>query len=208
MHGCVSWNRRDRFSVMIKAIRLLKNRVSYAAPKGMQCGMDVRIQRPHRISNPRHISVGDRTTIGRDALIAPILEYANVHYSPTVIIGKDVYIGPHLYLSCVGSVAIGDGTVLSENVFINDSTHGFDPECGLIMQQQLVHAGNIVIGKNCFLGLRTAILPGVILGDHCIVGVNSVVTRSFPAYSMIAGSPATLIKQYSLEEKRWIREKR
>ncbi|MGP8173715.1 MAG: acyltransferase [Terracidiphilus sp.] len=173
----------------------------------MQYGIGAKVQWPHRISNPRCISVGERTRIGRGALIEPILEYANVRYSPKIEIGKDVYIGPYLYMACVGRIAIGDGSVLSESVYINDASHGFDPERGLIMQQELAHPGNIAIGKNCFLGLRSAIMPGVTLGDHCIVGINAVVTKSFPAYSMIAGSPAVLIKRYSLTEKAWLRVK-
>lgn len=193
--------------MMIEAVRYLKTKIIAATPGGMQCGRDVRIQRPHRISNPGFIRIGDRTTIGHGALIAPILEYAGVPYSPKIEIGNDVYIGPNLYMACVGRITIGDGTVLSENVFINDSNHGFDPDGGLIMQQKLVHPGDITIGKSCFLGLRTAILPGVVLGNHCVVGINSVVTKSFPAYSMIAGTPATLIKRYSLEEKRWVKER-
>jgi len=189
----------------IEFVKHLKSRLLYGAPRGLHCGVGVRIERPHRISHADLISIGDRTTVGRGALIAPVREYANVQYSPKVEIGRDVYIGPHLYLACVGRITIGDGTVLSEHVFINDSSHGFDPERGLIMQQELVCPGDITIGENCFLGLRTAILPGVVLGDHCVVGVNSVVTKSFPPYSMIAGAPAVLIKRYSLDQKQWVR---
>lgn len=193
--------------MIIQVAKYLKSKFLDRAPRGMKCGAGVNVQRPHRISNSHCISLGARTTIGRGALIAPILEYANVHYSPRIEIGKNVYIGPSLYMACVGSITVGDGCVLSEDVFINDSNHGFDPLLGLIMQQELVHPGDITIGKSCFLGLRSAIMPGVILGDHCVVGINSVVTKSFPAYSMIAGAPAILIKRYSLEEKRWVRVK-
>ncbi len=193
--------------MIIQVAKRLKSKLLDTAPRGMKCGVGVQVQWPHRISNSRCIRVGDRTTIGRGALIAPILEYANVHYAPRIEIGNDVYIGPSLYMACVGSITIGDGSVLSEDVFINDSNHGFDPQLGLIMQQELVHPGDITIGKSCFLGLRSAIMPGVTLGDHCVVGISSVVTKSFPAYSMIAGTPAILIKTYSLEEKRWVRVK-
>jgi acetyltransferase-like isoleucine patch superfamily enzyme len=47
-------------------------------------------------------------------------------------------------------------------------------------------------------------MPGVALGDHCIVGANSTVTHSFPAYSMVGGSPARLLKQYCAEDRAWL----
>jgi len=191
--------------MLLKTARNLYSRLMEIPPRGMSCGRDVSIQRPRRILNPACIRIGERTQIRRGALIEPILAYAGVHYAPAIEIGSDVYIGPDLYLACIGRVVIGEGSVLSEHVFLNDSSHGFDPTAGLIMEQKLSSAGGISIGKHCFLGLRVAVLPGVILGDHCIVGVNSVVTHSFPAYSMIAGSPARLVKRYLPEEKRWVK---
>ena len=49
------------------------------------------------------------------------------------------------------------------------------------------------IGKNCFIGGRSVILPGVVIGDSCVVGAGSVVTRSVPAHSIVAGNPARII---------------
>jgi acetyltransferase-like isoleucine patch superfamily enzyme len=163
------------------------------------------IMNPRLICNSRCISVGDHTWIHTGAILEPILEYEDVSYSPKIEIGNDVYIGPNVHMATVGRLTIGDGSVLSENVYLNDTKHGFDPEQGLIMRQDLVHGGNITIGKNCFLGLRSAIMPGVTLGDHCVVGAGAVVTKSFPDYSMVAGVPAILVKRYSLEEKQWVR---
>jgi len=163
------------------------------------------LRRPKHLSNAGSIRIGDRTLIGALAHIELIAKYAGVRFSPKVEIGNDVYIGPNLYLVCVGNLTIGDGAVLSEYVYLHDSNHGFDPECGPIMQQRLVHGGDITIGRNCFLGFRVAIMPGVTLGDHCVVATGAVVTKSFPSYSMIAGVPAVLIKKYSHAEKKWMR---
>ncbi|MFN7224041.1 MAG: acyltransferase [Paracoccaceae bacterium] len=49
------------------------------------------------------------------------------------------------------------------------------------------------IGQNCFIGGRSLILPGVTVGDSCIVGAGSVVTRSVPPNSIVAGNPARIL---------------
>jgi acetyltransferase-like isoleucine patch superfamily enzyme len=49
------------------------------------------------------------------------------------------------------------------------------------------------IGKCCFIGARTIILPGVRIGDGCIVGSGSVVTTDVPACCVVAGNPARII---------------
>ena len=49
------------------------------------------------------------------------------------------------------------------------------------------------IGRNCFIGGRALILPGVEIGDSCIVGAGSVVTRSVPPHSIVAGNPARIL---------------
>lgn len=50
------------------------------------------------------------------------------------------------------------------------------------------------IGSNCFVGGRSLILPGVRIGDNCIVAAGSVVTRSVSPFSMVAGNPAKVIR--------------
>ena len=54
---------------------------------------------------------------------------------------------------------------------------------------------DIVLGKNCWIGMNSVILPGVVLGEKTIVGAGSVVTKSFlEGYCVIAGNPAKKIK--------------
>ena len=59
------------------------------------------------------------------------------------------------------------------------------------------------IEKGCWIGEKVSILPGVTLGDRCIVAAGSVVTHSFPEKTMIAGIPARAIKKYNEEEHLW-----
>lgn len=50
------------------------------------------------------------------------------------------------------------------------------------------------IGRNCFIGARSIIMPGITIGDECIVGSGAVVTKDVPSRSIVAGNPATIIK--------------
>lgn len=50
------------------------------------------------------------------------------------------------------------------------------------------------IGANCFIGGRSLILPGIEIGDHCVVGAGSVVTKSVPPRSLVAGNPARILR--------------
>lgn len=50
------------------------------------------------------------------------------------------------------------------------------------------------IGKNCFIGGRSLILPGVEIGDGCVVGAGSVVTKSVPPGCVVAGNPAKVLR--------------
>lgn len=177
----------------------------FPPPKGMRCGPHTLVHFPRRISGADRVVVGARTEIGADPMIAAITEYAGEQFSPTVEIGDDVYIGPHLYLVSVSSVKIGNGAVLSEGVFITDVSHGVSPGDGLIMKQKLIPGGPVSIGEHSFIGFRASIMAGVLVGRHCVVGANAMVTKSVPDYCLLVGNPARVVKRYDPHQKVWLR---
>lgn len=50
------------------------------------------------------------------------------------------------------------------------------------------------IGRNCFVGAHAIIMPGVRIGDQCIIGSGSVVTKDVPAHSIVVGNPAKVVR--------------
>jgi len=159
---------------------------------------------PRIINNPSAIEIGARTVIYQHALLTALSSDKGIPCAGRIVIGDDVHVGRYAQLLAMSTLRLGSGTVLSEYVYINDTVHGFDPAAGRIMEQPMTCRGPITIGENCFLGVGVTILSGVSLGEWTIVGARSVVTHSFPAFSMIAGNPARLIRSYSEVSREWL----
>jgi len=71
----------------------------------------------------------------------------------------------------------------------------------------VTEGGRIRIGQGCWIGHGAAIVCSrgdLVLGRNCVVGANAVVVKSFPAYSVISGNPAKILKQFSPAEGTWV----
>lgn len=92
------------------------------------------------------------------------------------------------YIQGIGKIYIGDYTIIGPNVGIISANHDLKDNTKHVKSK-------VVIGKYCWIGMNSVILPGVELGDFTIVGAGSVVTKSFKhGYCVIAGNPAKIIK--------------
>jgi acetyltransferase-like isoleucine patch superfamily enzyme len=145
-----------------------------------------------------------RIEIGDDALIgAPCtwdLAYS-VAGQPELIIGNRVSINFRNTMSIAKSVRIGDYTMIAGNVSIFDNvSHPVSPSRRLGHQPiSAEDATPVVIGRNCWIGLNSIILRGVTIGDNSIVAAGSVVTKSVPPNTIVAGNPAVPVKTISEE---------
>lgn len=59
--------------------------------------------------------------------------------------------------------------------------------------QDFILTGKIVVGNNSYIGTRTIILPGVTIGDNCIIGAGSIVSKDIPDNSVAVGTPARVV---------------
>jgi acetyltransferase-like isoleucine patch superfamily enzyme len=88
-----------------------------------------------------------------------------------------------------GKIIIGQGTYIAPNVGIITANH--DP----IDLDKHLPGKDVILGEECWIGMNSVILPGIILGRRTIVGAGSVVTKSFPKGNcIIAGNPAKIIR--------------
>lgn len=137
--------------------------------------------------NLRNVVLGNNVVIGKNAWLE----------APTgkITILDDTQIGRNTVISSHQSILIGKNCLISYDVSILDADHNLNTSPYSPMKSGMSKAEAIVIGDNSFIGAHSFILKGVKLGRHCIVGANSVVTRSFPKASVVAGNPAKLIKK-------------
>lgn len=167
----------------------------YPKPWAMaELGSGSAVMLPRRVQGARHIHVGRDVIIQAHGWLAAFERWGVQVFSPRIDIGDHTRIGRHAIITAVEAVSIGEGCLLSEQVFISDHVHQTLPGPVPPTRQPLVPAGPVHIGRHCFLGIRTVVMGGVTLGDCCVVGANSVVTHSFPAGSVIAGAPARLLR--------------
>jgi len=114
-------------------------------------------------------------------------------------IGAYSYIGMNTILNGFRAVLkIGSYVSIAQNVNIMVDS---GPNASPVMQKIFpIQVGPIRIGDHCWIGADSIIMPNVILADCCIVAANSYVNRSFPAFSIIGGNPARLIRTLTEEE--------
>lgn len=118
-------------------------------------------------------------------------------------IGEDTFIGHETLItgSHNSSVIIGDFIDISNRVIIGTGTHDIDMNGKHTAGQG--NSKDIEIEDGAWIGMGVIILPGVRIGKKSIVAAGSVVIDNVPSYSLVAGNPAKIKKQYNLIKKAW-----
>ncbi len=120
----------------------------------------------------------------------------------------DVLVGEHSRVGIgsvlIGPVTIGNQVIIAQHVVISGLNHGYQ-DIDLPIRQQPVTALPIVIADECWIGSNAVITAGVQIGKHSIVAAGSIVTKDVPPYSVVAGNPAKVIKQYDPACKTWVK---
>ncbi len=136
--------------------------------------------------------------IGKDVLIEDFSTINN-QVGP-VYIGDRTLVGISSVL--IGPLRIGKDVMLAQHVVLSGLNHGFE-NVRQPISQQAVSTAEIVIEDEAWIGANVVVTAGTHIGRHAIVAAGSVVTKNVPAYSVVAGNPARVIKLYDPESKEW-----
>lgn len=121
----------------------------------------------------------------------PMHSSSQVCFANRIVIGLDTCPGlmPGCSLNGYNGISIGDFTQIAHGVSIQSSNHD------VYDLRKMISAKPILIGRHCWIGANSVILPEVQLGDHTVVGAGSIVTKSFKeGYCIVAGNPARIIR--------------
>jgi acetyltransferase-like isoleucine patch superfamily enzyme len=149
------------------------------------------------LMNERFIEIGENTMIGPHvALSAGMAPGQECLSQPVVRIGDRCLIGRGSGIVGHFSIDIGDDVWTGHHVYITDQNHGYD-NVDIPISQQSMPEKPVRIGSGSWLGHGTVVLPGADIGEHVVIGANSVVTGSIPSFSVAVGAPARVVKSMS-----------
>lgn len=175
-----------------RAVKLkhLKKRFKKAGP-GFSLGKD------YFVLNPQYISLGDGFSARERFRIEAVDKYGDQVFTPSIEIGSNVIFNTDIHIGCTDRISIGNNVLFASRIYITDHQHG-GPDAEALQlppaKRRLVSKGPVVIKDNVWVGEGVAIMPGVTIGENCIIATNAVVTKDIPANSVAAGIPATVIK--------------
>ncbi|QIS00562.1 acyltransferase [Vibrio diabolicus] len=164
-------------------------------------------------SDLEFLEVGATVEIGEDTKISHC--HIKLGRNAKLIVGKGCHIDGRIFVGAHSTVTIGDDFTVTGNVYLraveatkitigNDvivaagvtvRTNDGHTIHDLISGERINPSKDIVVADHVWLGDEVAVLKGVEIGEGCVVGMRSVVTKSIPANSLAVGLPAKVLKQ-------------
>lgn len=115
--------------------------------------------------------------------------------------GQPGFIDPSAVFDTSRRIVLGEGTVITRNVYLLTHDYSITPAAdyiGRLGNMDLNITGEIHIGRNCFLGIGSIVLPGSQIGNGVIVGAATVIHGRIPNGVVVFGNPATMHERTDL----------
>jgi acetyltransferase-like isoleucine patch superfamily enzyme len=149
-------------------------------------GENVIIEPGVLIFHPENMELGDRVYVGHYTILKG-------YFSGRMVIGDGTWIGQQCFFHSAGNLTIGRNVGIGPGVKIITSFHADEGISKPILHSRIQFA-SVVIEDGADIGVGSVILPGVHIGEGAQIGAGAVVASSVPAYAVVAGVPARLIR--------------
>jgi acetyltransferase-like isoleucine patch superfamily enzyme len=153
------------------------------------------------------ISIGNNVYLAPGVWLSVLPDDAKTA-NPKIELQDGCKIGRRSVIAARSRICLESDVLLAPNVLIQDHNHEYSNPALPIHAQGVTTGGTITIEKNSWIGYGAAIISAkghLVVGQNSVVGAHTVLTRSIPAYSVVAGSPARILRQYDLETGQWAR---
>lgn len=121
-------------------------------------------------------------------------------YGYNIEVGDNFYGNYNLTILDIAKVTIGNNVMIAPNVSIYSVNHPLHPDS----RNTGYETGRPVsIGNNVWIGGSVVITPGVTIGDNCVIGAGSVVTKSIPPRSLAAGNPCRILREITEDDRKF-----
>ena len=169
-------------------------------------GRDVSIHFTCAVSRSRspRISIGNSVGFGMHTWLN--IATPDPTGEPIIVIEDDCKISHRTIISGLNRIHLERGVAIAQSVIIQDHNHSYEDISKPALEQGVTEGGRIRIGQGTWIGHGAAILcprGELTIGRNCVIAANSMVMRSIPDYSVAAGYPAAIIRQYDPEKRVW-----
>ena len=140
-----------------------------------------------RTEKAKLLGLGEGTTIYDSSLVIG-----------DVNVGRNTWIGPFTVLDGSGGLEIGDNC----NIASGAQLYSHETVSWVLSRGKMEYIrAKTIVGDCCYIGPNTVVSMGIKIGNHCLIGANSLVTSNLDDYSIAAGSPCKIIGKVKIDEK-------
>jgi hypothetical protein len=152
-----------------------------------------------------YIKLGSFILLERNVRLDVVLDPKGL--DPVILIEDGCTLAQRVTFLAINRIHIEKNTIFGPSVLVTDHDHAFENIHVPIKFQGATGGGTVRIEEGCWIGFGVAIIGSkgeLVIGKHSVVAANSFVTRSVPPYSVVAGNPARVIKQYDPAQEKWV----
>jgi acetyltransferase-like isoleucine patch superfamily enzyme len=122
--------------------------------------------------------------------------HVNMTHPRNIVLGSNVHIGNNCWFFSLGGIIIGDNVHISRNVTIYTANHNYN---GALPYDDSYDLKPVIIKKNSWIGMNVSIVPGVTIGEGCIVGLGAVIAKDIPDFSIVGQPQHRILKKRDKE---------